>query len=382
MEKMQAAVILTAATVTLALDNVASAGAFECEADHQCDSGYCYLETGKCVPCIDCASYLRQTSQWRTCARGPQDCGECLAGFEYEYLTDGTARSFCVRKKEIEYGIWNEKSPYLWIIIASCLVTFILLLVFAVHRFYKGVKARSSVQNNDPNPEDPPPLSADNEIPPPSYDSSVPLLQPSGVSSALCTSLIVVEKEGSSLQQAVPFTIPDPPYGTGGLIEFENEAQDSEAEDIHQLQDSDDNEASRAISPPQLEDEDTMPSEWVPFRESTAVTEEASFEERSSVASSLSDISEGAASPSAGQEVLNDSGVSASCSHQSDLSFAHGVEGLDILSSSQDSTANSIHSALQRRRSEEDLSLADRKRQRRDSGSSSMISVETYREKA
>ncbi|GLG97422.1 Uncharacterized protein GBIM_04187 [Gryllus bimaculatus] len=365
MEKMQAAVILTAATVTLALDNVASAGAFECEADHQCDSGYCYLETGKCVPCIDCASYLRQTSQWRTCARGPQDCGECLAGFEYEYLTDGTARSFCVRKKEIEYGIWNGR--------------------VLIHRFYKGVKARSSVQNNDPNPEDPPPLSADNEIPPPSYDSSVPLLQPSGVSSALCTSLIVVEKEGSSLQQAVPFTIPDPPYGTGGLIEFENEAQDSEAEDIHQLQDSDasdDNEAPRAISPPQLEDEDTMPSDWVPFRESTAVTEEASFEERSSVASSLSDISEGAASPSAGQEVLNDSGVSASCSHQSDLSFAHGVEGLDILSSSQDSTANSIHSALQRRRSEEDLSLADRKRQRRDSGSSSMISVETYREKA
>lgn len=53
----------------------------ECEADIQCPGGYyCFLDTGYCSPCTDCFVYNRNKVIWRSCAKGPIECGDCLPG--------------------------------------------------------------------------------------------------------------------------------------------------------------------------------------------------------------------------------------------------------------------------------------------------------------
>ncbi|XP_075223394.1 uncharacterized protein LOC142325471 isoform X2 [Lycorma delicatula] len=249
-----------------------------CEGDTQCLPGYyCYLDSGLCVMCIDCAVYFRNKLIWKTCAKRPSECGTCLSGFEEDILAEGQKRDFCLKSVNEHASPYQSDSARSKISVSWAVG--VGLFIIATMCYAICWKSRNTGNNR---------LAAQVQEPPPPPYSSLGLQPSTDVLSNRvndsnstnccsqngCNATRSVETSHTrehhwhwqqckeeSLQQAFPFRYPGDPVQPS-LDPLLQDSDDESNDSDHESSTEDILTQEQNID---LQDETTMPSDWTPY---------------------------------------------------------------------------------------------------------------------
>uniref|UniRef100_A0A0A9YCI3 Tumor necrosis factor receptor superfamily member 25 n=1 Tax=Lygus hesperus TaxID=30085 RepID=A0A0A9YCI3_LYGHE len=256
----------------------------ECDGDHKCGPGFfCYTDTNKCAPCISCASRFRLNSTWQ-CHQKASDCGDCLPGYQERSLERNIEKESCMPVPEGVIttsknsaplpGTTEEMLNLLWFFGGLGGLSLFVIASFLLTQWHKG-RSREEPQQEAPQElqelvsrsnQPPPPYSPFGEKHPtsvvnaaptaPSMDSTLQVDSPRD-----CDARIYVETQArhippppvidhANLVQTVPCNLPDWVNGTycTGLRQSTPPSTGDNS----------------TFSEPDLEDDNTQPSDWTP----------------------------------------------------------------------------------------------------------------------
>lgn len=221
----------------------------ECETDYQCPDGYyCFTQSHTCARCLECAIYKR-TSSWRHCPKVPADCGKCLPEYEEEILAEGKTRDFCIESvyTPMHHTVQTTFSANHVLIVGF--VLFLVPILFYAFCWKKRTQRHFHCQHTAVPSDEPPPYLSIEPTPNPSVSDSMEAIEEEIVTN--------ISQTKDRLTEATPFRRPNYEDDEDAYNREEDEPETDEG-----------NSAIRIHSTNlELEDENTMPSNWTPDRE-------------------------------------------------------------------------------------------------------------------
>ncbi|KAF6199884.1 hypothetical protein GE061_006182 [Apolygus lucorum] len=254
----------------------------ECESDHDCGSGFFCYETNKCAPCISCASRFRSDSGW-SCHHKAADCGDCLPGYQERVLERNIEKESCMPVPEGVIntsknsapvpGVNEEMINLLWFFGGLGGLSLFVIASFLLAQWHKG---RRSPEPQLQAPQELQELVSRTDQPPPPY-SPFGQKMPTSVMDATPTapamdSTLQVDSprdcDARIYVETLPRQIPPSPQlervdlVQAGLSRLPNWVNGENCTGLRQSTPS--SSGVNSLDGPDLDDENTQPSDWTP----------------------------------------------------------------------------------------------------------------------